>query len=282
MVYPSFVSPSIFRCPICSLPLTEATTQAVCANQHQFDRAREGYLNLLPVQHKHSKEPGDAKVQLQARRHFLQAGYFDGMLSHLFSRIHELLSDSDGGRLLDIGCGEGHFSLAMAKEFPACAIYGVDIAKSGVRMAARAAQVAGQAIRYAVASSYALPFEDASIDLVTRIYAPSKDEELRRVLNANGCLIVVVPGVNHLIGLRRRVYADIRDHKPPPTPSGFEYLGHSDYQAGLTVPAGSDTAALLAMTPFSWRMGSILRQQLERDGLEDRLHFELYSYRVCS
>ena len=33
---------------------------------HSFDVAREGYVNLLPVQHKNSREPGDAEESLKS------------------------------------------------------------------------------------------------------------------------------------------------------------------------------------------------------------------------
>ena len=35
-------------------------------NKHQFDKAKEGYVNLLPVQHKKSKNPGDDAQMVQA------------------------------------------------------------------------------------------------------------------------------------------------------------------------------------------------------------------------
>ncbi len=57
-------------CPLChsSLNLTERSW--CCENRHQFDQAKEGYVNLLPVQHKGSREPGDSAEMMQARRDF--------------------------------------------------------------------------------------------------------------------------------------------------------------------------------------------------------------------
>lgn len=43
---------------------------------HRFDRARQGYLNLLPVQHKNSRDPGDNLAMVEARRDFLNAGHY--------------------------------------------------------------------------------------------------------------------------------------------------------------------------------------------------------------
>ena len=46
-------------CPICQQPLSALDNGVACPTGHRFDRARQGYLNLLPVQHKNSREPGD-------------------------------------------------------------------------------------------------------------------------------------------------------------------------------------------------------------------------------
>ena len=39
-------------CPLCHSPLTFNARSWSCENRHQFDQAKEGYVNLLPVQHK--------------------------------------------------------------------------------------------------------------------------------------------------------------------------------------------------------------------------------------
>ena len=49
-----------FSCPLCHQPLTQANNSFVCPGRHQFDVAKEGYVNLLPVQHKRSRDPGDS------------------------------------------------------------------------------------------------------------------------------------------------------------------------------------------------------------------------------
>ena len=43
---------------------------------HCFDRAKEGYWHLLPVQSMRTKAPGDSKEMVAARRAFLNAGYY--------------------------------------------------------------------------------------------------------------------------------------------------------------------------------------------------------------
>src|SRR6187431_88470 len=217
------------RCPLCHQLLLQNSQGLACANRHQFDRAKEGYFNLLPVQNKHSREPGDAKEQLQARRQFLQAGFF----APLKERLQELLPASTE-TLLDIGCGEGYFTAGFSEALPQAQVYGIDIAKAGVRLAAKATKDK-TAVTYCVASSFDLPFADESMDLVTRIYAPSKDDELWRVIKPSGSLVIVAPGENHLLGLRTRIYREVRPHLPPATPQGFVAVGQHRLSCELVV-----------------------------------------------
>lgn len=260
------------RCPLCCQPLLQNTQGLACANRHQFDRAKEGYFNLLPVQNKHSREPGDAKEQLQARRQFLQAGFFDP----LKMRLQELLPATTS-TLLDIGCGEGYFTAGFSDALPHAQIYGIDIAKAGVRLAAKTAKDK-TGLTYCVASSFDLPLADNSIDVVTRIYAPSKDAELCRVIKPGGKLVIVAPGENHLLGLRARIYKEVRPHPQPVTPEGFAVVEHHRLVIDLRVSEPDNCAALLAMTPFAWRLAPELRNSILDSELQDTLDFSISVY----
>ena len=63
-------------CPLCRAPLVRAPKTWACPERHSFDVAREGYVNLLPVQHKKSLSPGDTAESVAARRRFLAAGHY--------------------------------------------------------------------------------------------------------------------------------------------------------------------------------------------------------------
>ena len=39
---------SLFRCPICSAPLTRGSVTYTCPNGHSYDISKEGYVHLLP------------------------------------------------------------------------------------------------------------------------------------------------------------------------------------------------------------------------------------------
>ncbi|WP_414957523.1 putative RNA methyltransferase [Pseudomonas aeruginosa] len=60
-------------CPLCSAALGEVDNGVACPAGHRFDRARQGYLNLLPVQHKKSLDPGDNAAMVEARRQLGEA-----------------------------------------------------------------------------------------------------------------------------------------------------------------------------------------------------------------
>ena len=256
-------------CPLCALPLSENPQGLACFNCHQFDRAKEGYFNLLPVHHKNSREPGDAKQQLIARRAFLNAGFF----LPLVDALKKLIS-ADAMSLLDIGCGEGYFTRLLHEHCCEADIYGLDISKAGVRLAAKHTQN----LTYIVASSHALPLADASMEVITRIYAPSKDEELFRVLKPGGQLIIVTPGEQHLLSLRQKIYQTIKPHPKPVLPQGFKELKQDSVSFPLDVQSGQLTAALLAMTPFSWKLSPEFLHSSIKQGLSDIAHFQISVY----
>jgi 23S rRNA (guanine745-N1)-methyltransferase len=63
-------------CPLDGTPLHRNGSAWRCASGHSFDIASQGYTNLLPVQNKRSRDPGDSKEMVAARRRFLTAGLY--------------------------------------------------------------------------------------------------------------------------------------------------------------------------------------------------------------
>ena len=61
-------------CPVCGNELTKKDKSYVCTQNHSFDMARQGYVNLLTVSQKHSLTPGDTREQVLSRRAFLDGG----------------------------------------------------------------------------------------------------------------------------------------------------------------------------------------------------------------
>lgn len=123
----------MLACPICSEPLNAVDNGVVCPAGHRFDRARQGYLNLLPVQHKNSRDPGDNQAMVEARRDFLNAGHY----APVAKRLAELAAGYAPARWVDIGCGEGYYTAQIAEALPDADGYALDISKEAVKRACK-------------------------------------------------------------------------------------------------------------------------------------------------
>lgn len=242
-----------FRCPHCGLPLDEAERTWSCASGHQFDRAREGYVNLLPGGRLPSGVRGDNDLMVRARRAVFDAGCYEPIIAAVAGAVQRL-----GARtVLDAGCGEGtYLARACTGGAEGC---GIDISKDAVRRAAR--RHGDQ--RWAVASSYRLPFEDGVFDAVVSVFSPRPTEEFRRVLAAGGCAIVVTPGPGHLRSLVELLYAEARPHEVDADLPVFESVEHVVFTVDLERP--ELRRALLEMTPYWWSATPDQRQRVERE-----------------
>lgn len=174
-----------FSCPLCHQPLSREKNSYICPQRHQFDMAKEGYVNLLPVQHKRSRDPGDSAEMIQARRAFLDAGHYQPLRDAIVAQLRERL-DEKATAVLDIGCGEGYYTHAFADVLPEITTFGLDVSKVAIKAAAKRYPQ----VTLCVASSHRLPFSDTSMDAIIRIYAPCKAEEFARVVKpAAGSLL---------------------------------------------------------------------------------------------
>lgn len=69
-------------------------------------------------------------------------------------------------RILDVGCGTGEITTRLAALYPEASLVGVDLIEEHLEVArARAGQVSGR-VSFQSADAFALPFADASFDLV--------------------------------------------------------------------------------------------------------------------
>lgn len=267
-----------YLCPLCSGLLARAGASWVCPQQHKFDIAKEGYVNLLPVQKKNSKDPGDNKQMMFARREFLNAGYYQ-MLS---DRVNALALEYAGNaqQILDIGCGEGYYSHRLFHVFEQdhpCVLQGLDISKSAIKYAAKRYPN----LQFCVASAYEMPIASQTVDLAIRIYAPSKVEELQRIMAKNGVLITVSPGPMHHFALKQQIYAEPRLH-PESNASleGFECIHQQRLMSQLGLKNAEHISHFLEMTPYAWKFTTEQKQSLVTQGLSCELDFQIEVYRI--
>jgi 23S rRNA (guanine745-N1)-methyltransferase len=253
-----------YRCPLCQLALKANAQGFECDNNHQFDRAKEGYVNLLPVQNKSSKVPGDSKEMVMARRDFLATGAYGFLRQAIVDQ-----AKNQSSILIDVGCGEGYYTNELSEQLKDTAIYGVDIAKAAVRYAAKRSRGA----HFAVASNISLPFADNVADMVTKVFAPVDHREISRVLKPEGLLLSVVPGPRHLFELKQIIYEFPKEHQPESCPVGFELTDTLSLSQTVTLMDPKQIANLSQMTPFAWKIGDKKKKQL-MDGSDFTVTFE--------
>lgn len=268
---------SLFCCPICNSPLVREERAYVCPKRHSYDIAKEGYVNLLPANKKHAKDPGDDKEMVAARTRFLDGGYY----APLREALAALVSERDPKVVLDSGCGEGYYTAgicgALREKCSDVRAAGVDLSRSALKKAARR----DKAAEFAVASVYHLPLADHSVDLLVNCFSPLALEEFRRVLRPEGTFLYVVPGAGHLWELKEVLYKNPYENEEAESAyDGFEYerIVPVDFTMTLDAPALQD---LFRMTPYCWKTP---REGIERLNALERLDvtasFRIHVFRV--
>ena len=94
------------RCPVCfaSMTLSESGKSALCkgARCHCFDFSKEGYLSFP------GNSGGDSKGAVDARRSFLEKGYYAPAANAIADAVSKYLPQD--ATLVDAGCGEGYYT----------------------------------------------------------------------------------------------------------------------------------------------------------------------------
>ena len=265
---------SLFTCPICAAPLERGERAYACPNGHAYDKAREGYVHLLPANKKHSKAPGDDKGMAEARRRFLSGEYYGHLLAALCALGAEYAPP--GEAVLDSGCGEGYYTAGLWEALGRPPLAGIDLSKPSVRLAARRVPEG----EFAVASAYHLPLADASVGLVLNCFSPLALDEFRRVLRPGGAFLYVVPAADHLWELKQVLYEQPYRNREEDVPyEGFSYERVEPVEAVVDV-AGEALRDLFQMTPYYWKTP---REGAERlaalDGLRVRASFRVHVFR---
>ena len=233
-------------CPLCGAVLGKEDRVWQCPNRHSFDIARQGYVNLLPVQQKRSLQPGDTKEQVLSRREFLDGGFY----APIAQALCEMAKDFTGP-ILDVGCGEGYYSSRLQEALGA-ELVGLDISKEAVRWAAGRYKNA----LWLCASAARLPVKDQSVGLLTSLFALTLPEEFKRVLRPDGAFIQVLAAEDHLLGLKSIIYPELTHKEKDSVPElpGFRLAESRRVRFTFTVE-DAQVQNLLSMTPHVYRIG---------------------------
>ena len=260
-------------CPICHNQLNRVDRSYVCSQNHSFDIARQGYVNLLTVQQKHSLAPGDTREQVLSRRAFLEAGYYAPIAQALTDTAKEL---GVTGEILDVGCGEGYYSSRLAGALGA-PLTGLDISKEAVRCAAAKYKDAA----WLCATAAHIPVETGSAGLVTSLFALTMPEEFRRILRPDGYYFQVLAAQDHLLGLKSIIYDQLNFKEKDTVPElpGFALVKSVPIRFEFTVE-GEQVQNLFSMTPHVFRIGKDGAERLRKtQSLTDTASCVLNVYR---
>ena len=266
-------------CPVCKeiLKRNPQGKSFLCNNNHSFDISKQGYVNLLTNSQKKSNLPGDSKEMVKARRDFLSKGYYDELSRKLNELVfmelslkkdnmetHSFSTHSSLSWVLDIGCGEGYYTnllMEYAKERNISAEYiGLDISREAVKHASSS----NREIVWIVGNSHYLPILDASMDCILSVFSPIKISECLRVLKSDGILIRVLPGVDHLIQLRKIIYPNVVLVEETDMSNAYDGMALRK-SSRVTFDISLDNEGILSltrMTPHYWKTSKADKEAL--------------------
>lgn len=182
-------------CPVCTEALRDEQHRLRCVAGHSFDKAKQGYVNLRvgsarPARH------ADSAEMVAARSAFLGAGHY--------APLFELLADStdSAGLVLDAGSGCGEYLAAVLEGSPMAHGLALDLSAPAIRRAAKAHPRAAAVVADLRGR---LPLAEGSVEVLLNVFSPRNAAEYRRVLRADGKLLAVTPGQEHLRELVERL-----------------------------------------------------------------------------
>lgn len=254
----AFLTHPALRCPLDAMPLVLEDGSLICDNGHRYDIGKQGYANLLSVQHKRSLNPGDSKDMVSARQSFLSAGFYEPIATSVMHSVSQAAKSPV--TVLDAGCGEGYYLHYLTEHHrDPLNIIGFDISKWAVQRAARRCHGT-----WMVASNKNIPLADSSVDVVLDMFGFPDYASFGRILAPGGRLIRVTPAPQHLIELRRLIYPQVHQMANADTyPSSLHTLSSEQLAFNVELEPQS-LKNLLLMTPHMFKTSMQGLSNLER------------------
>ena len=263
------ISPYLL-CPVCREPLrpNENLKGLSCSNRHLFDRAKQGYHNLLLSQNKKSKHPGDTSEMVAARRDFLNKAYYKRLSTTFIELVksHIRHNNDEDFHYCDLACGEGYYTHELHQQL--CTLFsnvyttGIDISTPAIKSACRR----NKSIQWLVGSAAKIPLENDSQDFVSGLFFHFDLEELSRVLKPGAHIILVNTGPKHLIELRQVIYDELKPESRTEfdsLPASIQHVETRTFEDLIHLSEAKDILNLFSMTPHYWRCKPEKRLQLE-------------------
>lgn len=216
-------------CPHCGGELRENGASLICSRGHTMNIARQGYVSLLGRDS--GTHTADSAEMVAAREKFLASRHFQPLVDAVVEAATEVgegasegqgaeaaeAADANegnkgndaagsagaavaaepvgGGAVVDLGCGSGRYLAAVLDSLPGRIGIGVDNSKFAARRAARSHQRASAV----VADIWdGIPIRDGAASVMLNVFSPRNGEEMARILEPGGRLVVVTPQSGHL------------------------------------------------------------------------------------
>lgn len=231
----------IVCCPVCNELIRQVGKTVVCCNGHSYDMAKEGYVNLLLSNNKNSKNPGDNKFMLTARKDFLNSGAYEKLLDNIIKIIKDHVMPQSN--IVEAGCGEGYYISNLASSLANNNYYAFDISKDAIKLASKRTSK----VNFYVASSYNSLLKDASVDCLLVVFAPFVEEEFARVLSNGGICIVITPNDEHMLEIKKELYETVKE---APRKDYRLFNVYKSLRVKQSLVLGGDLENLIKMTPF--------------------------------
>ena len=238
------------RCPNCFFPLHPSGELLLgCEHGHSFDVNKRGFVNLLAGPRKFI---GDSTAMLDARDHFLNAGWYEP----LRDIIRDIVTAETPNRILDVGCGTGYYLGAALHPGDDVQALGMDLSPTAVGRTIRL----NDHVDGLVADVWSpLPIRDGSTDIILNVFAPRNAAEFARVLRVDGLLLVVVPQPTHLQQLREsglavEMQADKAAHLAASLGAWFTLEVHEQFSRTVQLTP-SEVTSLIGMGPSAHHSG---------------------------
>jgi 23S rRNA (guanine745-N1)-methyltransferase len=196
-----------------------------------------------------------------ARTRFLSTGCYEPIASAIADLTEKHLANipfSERVTILDAGCGEGYYLDWMGRKaakwnYPEGVLIGLDISKWAIQSAAKRSRE----ITWIVGSNRRPPFLAESIDTIVCAFGFPSFEDFRLILKPEGKIILIDPGVNHLLEMRQMIYSELRERVLPAISSteveGFKLVDRYNLSYQSEVSRSEDIQDLFAMTPHYFR-----------------------------
>lgn len=267
-------------CPVCQNPLFNKEKNYICKNNHSYDISKKGYVNLLMSNSSKEKRHGDDKMMVEARKKFLELGYYLPLSKAVSKLVAEIEMKNNRPTLFECGCGECYYLNEVKNELENKNIhpdiYGMDISKEALPFGKK--RVIDSTLF--VGSAYKLPIMNESVDVALSIFAPMDLCEMARVVKKGGCVIKVIPLENHLIELKEKLYDDVYLNRPTiDSNESFIKASYEKLEYKFTLASKEEIESLFKMTPYYYKTGAKAQESLlSLNTLEVTASFGLIKY----